>query len=379
MANGPLSRIVGGAEDFSKFKENQRLAPLKRREAATGVRRGELLVEDQAAKNQEFVKKIQRTDMARRAATARAIKDPIKRNQELERQALDLESRGIDSSDTRAALESTFEEQNQQFDAVEQIFQQFGDGGPGQARSRPTATDIKGRRRFLDSGKLSFPDVETPEAPTPQQKFDQDQDKIALAREQEARVAGKLSSPAENALLGAQDAAQASDTAVSELLSIANEFENLDPETIKTGFAGRAREAFKNFLGTEDDLTRIRKRYNQIVNNQVMQNLPPGVASDKDIQIAFSGFLKDTADTKATAAFLRGLAKMERINGKFNSFKADWISKEGNTRGMFKAWKEEINVDSRREDVKVEGRFNGLIAEGKTPEEAAAIMAEEGF
>ena len=200
-----------------------------------------------------------------------------------------------------------------------------------------------------------------------------------MATTEQTRIAGKLSATAEKALIDSQDAAQASDTAVSELLSIASEFENLDPETIKTGFAGKAREAFVSFLGTQDDLTRVRKRYNQIVNNQVMQNLPPGVASDKDIEIAFSGFLKDTADTKTTAAFLRGLAKIEQINGKFNTFKADWISEEGNTRGMFKAWKEQFNTESRQDDSAVTKRFRELIAAGSSQEEAAATMAQEGF
>ncbi len=278
--------------------------------------------------------------------------------------------KGGENADFFATGSSKSEEEKSQ--VMDMVLKRFTFlAGQQRKTSRTTATDAAGRRRFIDSGELAFPEAEVPEQVSPRERLD-------FERTEQERLAGKLSSPAENALISAQDAAQASDTAVSELLSIANEFESLDPETA-TGFSGRMVEAFKNFLGGEDDLTRIRKRYNQIVNNQVMQNLPPGVASDKDIEIAFSGFLKDTADTETTAAFLRGLAKIERINGQFNSFKSDWISENGNTRGMFKAWKDQLSEGSQQADQSLEATFQELVGEGKTPEEAARILKQEGF
>lgn len=210
------------------------------------------------------------------------------------------------------------------------------------APKREIETDALGRKRFVDSGELIFPEIKTPEAPTPREEFDIQERRQDLAESEAERLAGKMSAASEAALIQAQDAAQDSDVAVSELLSVASEFDQLDQDTA-AGFAGKAREALRGFLGAEDDITRLRKRYNQIKNNQVMQNLPPGVASDKDIEIAMSGFLKDTANPQTAASFLRGLAKMEKINGEFQAFKADWLSREGNPRGMFKAWKDQFD------------------------------------
>jgi hypothetical protein len=238
------------------------------------------------------------------------------------------------------ALEVPREEQERIFGGLLQHAEQIGAiKSQGASREqRQTAVDAAGRRRFIDTGEIVFDEADTSGQVTPRDEFE-------FKQTEQKRLAGKLSAASEKALIESQDAAQASDTAVSELLSIATEFDNLPTDTA-AGARGRAREFLVGFLGTEDDLTALRRRYNQVKNNQVMQNLPPGVASDKDIEIAMSGFLNDTANPTTAASFLRGLAKIETINGEFNAFKADWISENGNTRGMFKAWKDQLSDEN---------------------------------
>jgi len=74
-------------------------------------------------------------------------------------------------------------------------------------------------------------------------------------------------------------------------------------------------------------------------NSQVVKNLPPGVASDRDIQIAMEGYPTDTTNPETMAAFLRGMAKLERYNEDFNDFAAGYVDKNNGTRGMVDAWK----------------------------------------
>lgn len=168
---------------------------------------------------------------------------------------------------------------------------------------------------------------------------------LALQREKFQRDGGKLSAAAEKELMKAQDSAQSSNQASSELLSLSQEFENLQG----SGATARWSEQLKEFAGTEDATTSVRRKYNQLKNAQVMKSLPPGVASDKDIQIAMSGFLDSTANPQQVASFLRGMAKMESVNAQYQQFKSDWLSENGNTRGMLRAW------DDQSQDLQFEG------------------------
>lgn len=150
------------------------------------------------------------------------------------------------------------------------------------------------------------------------------------------RDRNKLSAAAEKVLMTAQDEAYLSDTQAGRLESMAMEFENLDTSV---GALGSAAGALKRISGNEDEVTELRKRYLALRNSQAVKNLPPGVASDKDIQLVLSGYLDETANPKTIASFLRGMAKIERENSRFQTFKSDWLSENGNTRGMLREWK----------------------------------------
>lgn len=107
------------------------------------------------------------------------------------------------------------------------------------------------------------------------------------------------------------------------------------------GKAGAWSEYLKEISGTQDAVSNLRKKYNAVKASQVVSNLPPGAASDKDIELALSGFPSDTANKQQVESFFRGLAKLEDQSAKFNNFKAEFISREGSERGMLRAWKRE--------------------------------------
>jgi hypothetical protein len=168
---------------------------------------------------------------------------------------------------------------------------------------------------------------------------------------------GKLTNVFERELIKAQDAAQESQGQVSQLESVAQEYENLSGE-LGSGQSANVKETLKTFFGDEDAATNLRKRYNQIVNKKALDNLPPGAASEKDVEIVFKGFLTDSANPKQVASFLRGLAKVEAANANFQSFKAQYISDNRDTRGFQKAWKEELLVQSQDDDS-LFGKYGG--------------------
>lgn len=95
------------------------------------------------------------------------------------------------------------------------------------------------------------------------------------------------------------------------------------------GWASAARESLKGAYGGQDPVTGLRNEYEQIVNQQAVKNLPPGPASDKDIQLAKQGFPPRTASKEYIVSFLRGMAKMQQAVAASSDRKANWISTNG--------------------------------------------------
>ena len=156
----------------------------------------------------------------------------------------------------------------------------------------------------------------------------QAQSRIEAARlRQEGSGYPDLSVNMEKALDTAIQDATASEAAASRLETLATEFQQSD---LLGGRAGAAAEWFKEATGDEDALTELRRNFIQLKNERVINNLPPGVASDRDIEIFMSGFPKDFANKDYVASFMRGMAKAERAKAELNNFRAEWISQNGN-------------------------------------------------
>jgi uncharacterized membrane-anchored protein YhcB (DUF1043 family) len=130
----------------------------------------------------------------------------------------------------------------------------------------------------------------------------------------------------------------AADQAAGQMTDLAN---RLEAQSGGYGVAGRAYEWFKNATGNQDYMTQLRNEYVRIKNGQAIKMLPPGSASDKDIQIAMRGFPEDTADTKVMASFMRGMAKLNQLKAVTENAKAEWV----NSVGHLGKPKQDINID----------------------------------
>lgn len=89
-------------------------------------------------------------------------------------------------------------------------------------------------------------------------------------------------------------------------------------------------EWIKGQTGNQGAMTQLRNEYTRIRNSQAIKNLPPGPATDKDIEMALKGFPPETADSKTIASFLRGMAKMNQRDAAYQQMQAEWVNQVGN-------------------------------------------------
>jgi hypothetical protein len=87
-----------------------------------------------------------------------------------------------------------------------------------------------------------------------------------------------------------------------------------------------AAEWFAAQTGRQDAWTQIRNEYTRIRNTVAIKSLPPGPATDADIQLALKGIPPETANAATLASFLRGTAKLQDIDSAISNAKTDWLS-----------------------------------------------------
>jgi hypothetical protein len=87
-----------------------------------------------------------------------------------------------------------------------------------------------------------------------------------------------------------------------------------------------AAEWFAAQTGRQDAWTQIRNEYTRIRNTVAIKSLPPGPATDADIQLALRGIPPETANAATLASFLRGTAKLQDIDSAISNAKTDWLS-----------------------------------------------------
>jgi hypothetical protein len=112
-----------------------------------------------------------------------------------------------------------------------------------------------------------------------------------------------------NKVITAGVAASMSADAAEEL---AGEFEKFAETPTFSGVSGKAVEAINEATGFTNKLSAARKRFNSVVNKEVLRDLPPGAASDRDVSLMREGFPASTDDPARIAEFLRAQARVTR-------------------------------------------------------------------
>jgi len=83
---------------------------------------------------------------------------------------------------------------------------------------------------------------------------------------------------------------------------------------------------YTDLTGDASAVTQLRREYQQLRSQQALKNLPPGPASDKDIQFALKGFPSDTENRETLVSFLRGVEKLNNLVAEQQDRQADWLA-----------------------------------------------------
>ena len=204
------------------------------------------------------------------------------------------------------------------------------------ARALALQTQFNKANRERAASQSSLARQQTQDA-IAQRRLDLEQQRIEVEKERLKR--GKALTNQDRAvILDAQKAAEASETNVYTMTRLAKQYE-ADPPL--AGFRGTVVEAWNDTLGTQDEQSRMKTEFQNIVNTGIINSLPPGVASDKDIEMARSGFMNKNWNSDQIAQYLRGMAKLSAFNTERDNLKAKWVSENrGDISGFNEAWRE---------------------------------------
>lgn len=95
------------------------------------------------------------------------------------------------------------------------------------------------------------------------------------------------------------------------------------------GVASNAGEWLKKVGGFQNGRSDLINEYTRIRNSEAIKSLPPGVATDRDIELALKGIPPESADSASMVNFLRGAAKLNRIAAASDNAKAEWVAEVG--------------------------------------------------
>lgn len=152
----------------------------------------------------------------------------------------------------------------------------------------------------------------------------------------------KLSSFAEKAIADSSDAANASRSSAARYSTLADNLRKAS--SMGGGLKATWGEWIKEQTGNQDEITALRKEALGIANSEAIANLPPGPATDRDIEMAKAPFPTEKSDPKYVADWLGAVSRLQQKKAEYAEFKADFISKNGTVRGDGKslsaAWRD---------------------------------------
>ena len=158
-----------------------------------------------------------------------------------------------------------------------------------------------------------------------------------------------ITSTEEKNMFGVAKDADTAAMSARNMRRLAGQFANAAP--MLEGFAGTVSEGFKRVFGMEDidDVTALRTQYQQLRNSEIINNLPPGVASDRDMMVLERGWPDSVADADYMAQFLTTMGKMATIKAAQEDFKLRYMEyNNGSIAGYRDAWRQAEEAEITR-------------------------------
>lgn len=203
------------------------------------------------------------------------------------------------------------------------------------AEEAAAAEVIENARRF----KIRSAQID---AQTDVSRLNAEKDKTASAK--------RLTDASREAIRDAAAASGKSSGQARSMLRLATRYDTLKPTG---GVFGNGIKIYESVFASQDEASAIKKEFTRINNTMIINSLPPGVASDKDIQMAQDGFLNDSWNSEQISSFLRGQAKLaaydaERENARSKHLKEN----DGEDADFIDEWDKKIKSEGYAAEVR---------------------------
>lgn len=96
------------------------------------------------------------------------------------------------------------------------------------------------------------------------------------------------------------------------------------------GWATSGWEGFKNAAGISTSRSDMVKEVTRMINSEVVKGLPPGPATDRDVDMIRKGFPSDKADGETIARFMDAMSRVNIAAAANKQMQAEWQSQNGN-------------------------------------------------
>lgn len=220
-------------------------------------------------------------------------------------------------------------------------------------------------------------------ASTAAQRLAFDQGKFAIQMQEAADKADqlkmeapKLSVNMEKALDSAVGDAATSRSSAASMEELASRWETEKPTS---GIFGSAQSTWSKMTGSDTGLRDLRIRTSQFLNSQALKYLPPGPATDRDVELAREGVPTNMDDPTLVANWLRAQARNEKRAALYNDFRAEWISAQGNP-GQAKSGANISGIDVKRgESFASAAKRYMAQAEGQVTSGSSGAIQQSGF
>lgn len=130
---------------------------------------------------------------------------------------------------------------------------------------------------------------------------------------------------------------------------------------------------WRDVFGSDSPLPQMRRDYIRIRNQGLLQDLPPGPASDRDISLMKEGYPPENADGATLANWLDAFGRVQAALAQKEEAKADWISAVG----ALKTAPRDIEVMGVR--VPAGTSFLDFVKRGVKPDTTAPAAAKTGY
>lgn len=135
---------------------------------------------------------------------------------------------------------------------------------------------------------------------------------------------GPLGDQQQKTVNDAQQSAAAAKTTYQNTAYLANQLASA-PD-FSSGFGASINDTLTRVTGNKDAGQQLRGQLAQFANNSILGELPPGSASDKDIQLVRNGVPSDTASKTTWQAYFSAVGRVQQAAALYQNAKADFVT-----------------------------------------------------